>query len=943
MSVNATKDGSQEQQPMVPRRPMTPSIPRRPRPRNTDSGSDGSLSSSLPATPFSEQNPYQEVGVSERSTVPEDNAQLQSQLARSLPVAIPSIPRRPQSPSVNLRRPRDLYESQQQVAEIEMDMSRTLAENEKNFGDKTETPTNQPPGIYDGMEHIGGLLDRHDQETDANASASESYNEVELSESESPETNAITDNDIDGLQSPQPQNPRGIQTELAPVANSAASHDSVKSPIPRIPDRPRSSNRTNSERLTSSTRAEEHSSDHPISQQPTSPAEASEIPLSPKASDLPPSGSETYESNSPDQAIEQAVVPEIPRRPASRPTKNHANMHVHVSASAIAIDPSGDAGPGQVHSIPTFVPETDSDLLPQDLAERSDANTVLDIAAQMADEELHHPAELADRFGRTVLKRPDPLAGLLEPTATPADMSPVAERPTQEAELVSPTETEGGGQRDILESLIHSYMDEGTPVSEEPTTSLVTEKGDITDNVRNEGDAPLLEPAAIQEVAGRIAEPSAEGEQEQSPSHEPAQSGQIPDELTVSVAEGKPAIADTKVGGADDATGTVEPKADDNDSSMVTEPAVASEPPLAESAVGGRVEKLFFPDDKKKSVQPEIPRRPSRPQVPRRPKPVLALSPTGLGTSQEPAGGISPKEIEATPSKPTGEEAVDGEGAPAIRKPKPTPPARPNKLSGIRAAFVKDLESRFGKSGPMPFMMPRPSRPPPVSPPAAAEVSEVEATQSTEDRPAPVTEPTNTSVSTVRETKLDDVRKGRARGPRGRKLPAPTELPNAWGFSSVVTVWELSEVDIQKSTEELNAATTTTAAITATTATSPEDEITAEDEDDNKPPDSELRSTIGDDGAGLETPEEPNSVVSTTLESEIPRPSVGDRASEMVDEAETLTESATQEQPPSTIQLEAPMSATVPEVQAESPLKEDDQDNENDLDHDHDHDEAAER
>ncbi|KAK9313169.1 hypothetical protein V1524DRAFT_216030 [Lipomyces starkeyi] len=198
MSTSATKDGLPEQ-PVVPRRPrpMTPTIPRRPRPRTADSGSDGSLSSSLPTTPFSEQVPDRELSSSDLSSTA-DETHPQSQYATSLPVAIPSIPRRPHSPSVNLRRPRDLYETQQQVAEIEMDVSRTLAENEKNFGETaTESNEQEPPGIYDGMEHIGGLLERHDDEREA----SESYSEAELSESEPSDSSAKAGNYFGGMHS----------------------------------------------------------------------------------------------------------------------------------------------------------------------------------------------------------------------------------------------------------------------------------------------------------------------------------------------------------------------------------------------------------------------------------------------------------------------------------------------------------------------------------------------------------------------------------------------------------------------------------------------------------------------------------------------------------------------------------------------------------------------
>ncbi|KAK9330984.1 hypothetical protein V1520DRAFT_275913 [Lipomyces starkeyi] len=627
-------------------------------------------------------------------------------------------------------------------------------------------------------------------------------------------------------------------------------------------------------------------------------------PTSPKVPERPGSAESSYEPNILDRPIEQTTPPEIPQRPLSRPTRPHANVHVHVSPNALAIEPSCEGEPGQIHTIPTFAPDTDSDLWTRVSSDNPEPNTVFDIAAQMADEELHHPAELADKFRRTVLTRPNPLTGLLEPTATPADASPVSARDAEG--LVSPTESVG--QRDVLESLIHSYMEEGTPVLEEPNTlEAVPEKGDgpvMTDKIRSDGQDTTAPEPVTEEAAVSVGETATKGEE--SPTDGPA-----PNEAAVAV-EDTPAVADTAkdekaekptteeiMPNAEDASLGKEATVDDT-ASKATEPLLTAEPSVAgPAAMIGLGE----------SAQPEIPRRPSRPQVPRRPKPALSLSPTGSAATtptHEPSG-ISPKHspavtppVETAPSKSLGASSA----APPVTKPKPPPPARPNKLSGIRAAFAKDLESRFGKAGPMPFMMPRPAKPAQVSPAA-----EPEDTQMTEDRPPPVLDSESTPPAPAKETKLDDVRKGRARGPRGRKLPAPTELPGGWGFSSVVTVWELWNPE----PEPLSTTAQKDSILPGEPATMVQEDETTLGMPQDEP-----------DVTSVEAPEEPSVIISknTLVDSSDSedRGSSGKNASETVDESELAKVEATQEQT-STVKLERESSPLVEEIPTSLPLE----------------------
>ncbi|KAJ8101927.1 hypothetical protein POJ06DRAFT_73393 [Lipomyces tetrasporus] len=806
MSTTETDDGPYEQQPVVPRRPRQtmPAIPRRPRPKTTDSGSDGSLSSSLPITPSSEQVPDPDLSFSERSSTA-DNAQPQSQYATSMPVAIPSIPRRPHSPSVNLRRPRDLYETQQQVAEIELDLSRTLAENEKNFAEATQS--NEPPGMYDGMEHIGGLLEQERE-------ASESYSEVELSGSGPSDSSIGAGSYFDGIRSPQPQIPRRPQAPSPATSSNAV----IQSPIPRIPDRPRSSNRnsvspspvvpiiperperpSHSRTGTPSILAEAPSeTDFPVPTIPQRPASTSKIPnmpARPKVTERPGSASHSYEPKIPDRAVVHATMQDVPQHPASRPTKQHSNVHVHVSPNALVIDPSGEGEPGQIHTVPTFKSDPDSDSLTQVSPDTSEINTVLDIAAQKAEEELHHPVELAAKFGSKVLNRPNPLNGLLEPTATPedtlsAETSPIVS--AKEAEvLVSPTESTG--QRDVLESLIHSYLENQTPVREESNIlEVVSETGDRQAPTDESEDGPVQntmaqEPEVNQEAIESVGEFTSDGRQ--SSTDKPAHSVGQANEPAASVID-TPAVVDSsineKVEQDEQAqTKAVTPAGKASEAkertSDATEPMTAEASLAAESSVPE-------PDVENSEVSalPEIPRRPSRPQVPRRPKPIPSPAGSPAQTPSHEPSSIAPQVTSRSETAPS-KQASGASGASPVTKPKPPPPARPNKLTGIRAAFAKDLESRFGKAGTMPFMMPRPPKPVQLSPAA-----EPEATNMMEERPAPAAEGKSTTPAAhAKGTKLDDVRKDRARGPRGRKLPAPTELPGGWGFSSVITVWDM--------------------------------------------------------------------------------------------------------------------------------------------------------
>ncbi|KAK9493818.1 hypothetical protein V1508DRAFT_403424 [Lipomyces doorenjongii] len=637
----------------------------------------------------------------------------------------------------------------------------------------------------------------------------------------------------------------------------------------------------------------------PVPSIPDRPASTPKIPnrpTSPKVPERPGSAKSSYEPNNLDRPNEQATTPEIPQRPSSRPTRQHANVHVHVSANALAIDPSSEGEPGQIHTIPTFAPDADADMWTQVSTDNPEPNTVFDIAAHMADEELRHPAELADKFRRTVLTRPNPLTGLLEPTATPADTSPLSARDVEG--LVSPTESVG--QRDVLESLIHSYMEEGTPVLEEPNAlEAVREKGDRpTEKIRSDSDDRAAPESVTEEATVSVDETSTEAEESPTDGH--AYSAELPNEAAVAVEEG-PAVADTPKDEKAEKPITEEVMADAEEASLVkaatlgetvataTEPSLPAEPSVAEPVIASLGE----------PAQPELPRRPSRPQVPRRPKP--ALSPTGSAPKHSPA--VTPP-LETAPSKSLGASSA----GPPVAKPKPPPPARPNKLSGIRAAFAKDLESRFGKAGPMPFMMPRPAKPAQVSPAA-----EPEDAQMTVDRAAPALDSKSTPPAPEKGTKLDDVRKGRARGPRGRKLPAPTELPGGWGFSSVVTVWELwnPEPELLSTAAQKDSILPSSEKVYEPATVVQEDETTL-----GMPPDVVNKP----DATSVEASEEPSVIIFEDRESS------GKNASETVDETELAKEEATQEQT-STVKLERESSPLVDEKPTNLPLEDSTEDN----------------
>ncbi|KAK9452484.1 hypothetical protein V1511DRAFT_513770 [Dipodascopsis uninucleata] len=214
-------------------------------------------------------------------------------------------------------------------------------------------------------------------------------------------------------------------------------------------------------------------------------------------------------------------------------------------------------------------------------------------------------------------------------------------------------------------------------------------------------------------------------------------------------------------------------------------------------------------ESKSESAVPEVPKRPAKPVVPKRPSKPLAV--TTAATSS--ATNIT----DATESQTTPKDSVP------LVKAKPPPPARPNKLSGLRAAFAKDLESRLGKSGGIPIIMPRPHKTETMSSPET-----VVAKQSTEERPeSDVQEQKSISK------KLEDPRRARTRGPRGRKLPAPVELPDPVRISRIITVWELG-YDIALASDS--------------TPEECDKEIEKNDEQSTKSPTvSDLQNTIKDD------------------------------------------------------------------------------------------------
>lgn len=140
----------------------------------------------------------------------------------------------------------------------------------------------------------------------------------------------------------------------------------------------------------------------------------------------------------------------------------------------------------------------------------------------------------------------------------------------------------------------------------------------------------------------------------------------------------------------------------------------------------------------------------SKPAVPRRPQ---KLSPGGIAAAFE-------TENRKPPAPPT----------------KPKPPAKLGKVGALRASLFKDLDNVISRGGvPMPMGFPKP--PSATSP--EKELSERDAgaaEKAEEEGPAPS------------EKKLTDVRRGRAKGPRGRKLPAAAKS----AYSTIVTdVWSV--------------------------------------------------------------------------------------------------------------------------------------------------------
>lgn len=170
-------------------------------------------------------------------------------------------------------------------------------------------------------------------------------------------------------------------------------------------------------------------------------------------------------------------------------------------------------------------------------------------------------------------------------------------------------------------------------------------------------------------------------------------------------------------------------------------------------------------------TKPTIPARPSRPStekpaIPARPKPAIPARPTkptvlARAPSSGPESASSPTEQQ--PPKPQ----VKPKEKPIV------PPRVGNKISALKAG-LGDLESRlrFGPFGPK------------------KEEEKKEEEPTVERKPELV----------------EDVRKGRARGPRGRKAPTlqkkeeevkETVKEGALGFSQIVTVW-MVDADLER-------------------------------------------------------------------------------------------------------------------------------------------------
>ncbi|KAK9448282.1 uncharacterized protein V1518DRAFT_309095 [Limtongia smithiae] len=754
----------QHQHPAVPRRPpsrpshtptppLHPSVPRRPRPRTSDSGSSdvSATSAHVADADAADAYPQEAAAVPIVSSAQEQLTPPVADVAESAPISTPVLPRRPGSPSVDMHRPRDSYEQLQQNAEIMMDTSRTLAETEKDTpafmtkgtsrdGDSTaEEGFNLPvsiTGSYTGEEHVQSVLDRFDSP-------------VLDDEGHMPVTESVSDDELSGITADEISASEPTILQPRPLSNlTSALHQ------PRIPRRP------NHEHITSSESTHRHlhvvgAHSPKIPDRPSSRPSAS----SPAIPERPQSKQESHPEAHVDELIAPVYMPSVPHRPTSRPTRSHNDLHVHVSPEAVVIDSTNAAsGMPEIHRVPTFKDEVE---------DRTASST-----------EETKSVEAAD-VGRVDEVTQEVMEDMREPESTPI-VEPSPSTPmTSEIEVSSPLNRSATTDMDAIDELIDEYIREGeAPIEESPKKFEALKR---TTNEAIGAEERTEEPAP--------AEVGSSGVEEACPAVAIEATPELRAEPSTPV---EPTVVEAPV---------VEATAEEPQLAEKLQPVTAGEAPSSSSS-----------SEPEKPVIPPHPRRPQRPAT--RPShsysaehsevPQAIFPPAGVGSGlpSSIAAAIAAKraaKAAAEGTHPPGEvlETAPKSEAPSITKSKPPPPMRPNKLTGIRAAFAKNLESRLGKSGGMPLMMPRPGKPL-VS--AAAEVETgIKQDDGEEARPESSI-PEN--VQAEKPKTLGDMRRGRAKGPRGRKLPTQTELPGGWGYSSVITIWQL-ELPEETATKEV--------------------------------------------------------------------------------------------------------------------------------------------
>lgn len=221
------------------------------------------------------------------------------------------------------------------------------------------------------------------------------------------------------------------------------------------------------------------------------------------------------------------------------------------------------------------------------------------------------------------------------------------------------------------------------------------------------------------------------------------------------------------------------PTAKEEQVPLGSESSVASKSPELKPVATSSAEKI---DTSSKAsppvpVHPVVPARPTR----RPPPPVKRPSVDTAGGKQQSSPGLP-----AVPRRPQKLGGVSAAFEANANKP-PPPPVKPkpvgklNKVGALQASLFNDLNNVISRGGvPMPVGAPKPPSP---------------EKESTEDSDA------TTAVEKPKENdaKLSDVRRGRAKGPRGRKLPTVAKS----AYSTVITdVWSISPDHLVEPTTE---------------------------------------------------------------------------------------------------------------------------------------------